>query len=110
MRGGGEMYICVYLYLMVDRSVSTLLFPYSYQGAEESKLGGDIRVAVNSFKGVMMVVRVTRKPGMESASLLSDDEGFHEEGTQDVEEGGLWNTVSKWVLEIKGCKHVCVHF
>ena len=46
-----------------------------------------------------MVVSVTRKPGMESANLLSgpNDQPDSQEGEEE-EGGGLWNTVSKWVM------------
>lgn len=75
----------------------------SYQGADRSQRG-DILVSVNSFKGVVMVVRVARKSGMESANLLSDPNDLPEGDGEEEEQGGLWNTVSNFLGGEEGKK------
>ena len=68
-------------------------------------MGGDSRVShssdevpinVNSFRGAGVVVKVAKKPGMESTSLLAGDDESAESGkAAEKKPSNLWNTLSK---------------
>lgn len=56
---------------------------------------GQVAVAVRSFSGVVEVVRVAKRKGMEEVHLLYDDE----DGVQQKEEKrgkSMWDTLSRY--------------
>ena len=60
----------------------------------------DVPINVNSFSGAGVVVRVAKKPGMESVSLLTgDDDDSESESatTKEKKKPNLWNTLSRCV-------------
>ncbi len=66
-----------------------------------SHIGGDdqqeasIGVTVKDFKGTGVVVYVAKRPGMESAKLLSGDKEEPSAGKQ--QEANLWDSLSRYV-------------
>ena len=71
-----------------------------------SHLGGDalvdhapdvVPINVNSFRGSGAVVRVAKKPGMESQNLLAEETSDSDESAKPKEKKktNLWNSLSK---------------
>lgn len=57
---------------------------------------------MKDFKGAGVVVYVTKRPGMESAKLLSGDK--EEQHTDIEEESNLWDSLSRYI-----CMSSAVH-
>ena len=56
----------------------------------------EVPINVNSFRGSGAMVRVAKKQGMESVSLLAGDaESASEKKEKEEKKGNLWNTLSK---------------
>lgn len=67
-------------------------------------LGGDsnvkhsqdeVPINVHSFRGAGVVIKVAKKPGMESVSLLAEDDESAESSKKQKKQPNLWNSLSK---------------
>ena len=69
----------------------------SSTGNSDLEGGGEVSVTVQSFSGVLEVVRVGKRPGMEKAQLLYDSqEEGKERGSGGSEEGkSVWEAISR---------------
>lgn len=69
--------------------------PCVFRGVGATGTVGQMAVAVRSFSGVVEVVRVVKKKGMEEVRLLYDDK---EEALEKEEKGGrsMWDTISRY--------------
>lgn len=65
--------------------------------------GATISINVRSFRGAVVVLKVSKQPGMEAVNLLTEDQKpGHSAGDSD-DSSNLWNTLSR-------CVHVYMHY
>ena len=82
------------------KSNGVVLSSYSggdHSGSMEELLDNKVSINVRSFRGFGVVLKVSKRPGMEEASLLTD-EMSEEKSTSDDDSGdsnNLWNTFSR---------------
>ena len=58
----------------------------------DEQVNSSIGITVKDFRGTGVVVYVAKRPGMESARLLSGDE---EEASKKEEKANLWDSLSR---------------
>lgn len=55
--------------------------------------GNEVSINVRSFGGATVVLKVSKKEGMEGVELLTEE--VQKSGDSDSAQSGLWNTLSR---------------
>ena len=102
MKLKGKIVLCIApevnfdIYVIIHVTILHALVPCSHMGGDSfvNHSSDEVPINVKSFTGSGAMVRVEKRQGMESVSLLAGDAESASE-KKEKKEGNLWNSLSK---------------